>query len=272
MFIPKARILPGFSGLGYTLTTKFNLFKSHRSVVMSASSPPPGGISIAWFRIGDLRITDHEPLHQAISSGATTIIPFFCLDDRHLNSVPESLLQLPVTGPYRLAAILEAVHSLKTTLNELGSDLITSTGSTAETVEQLITAAVASTSSSSASPSHITLHYYPCVVDFDGRLGKYFEQEVTDSFLKAAAAQGIQAYVEPSTLGGGGGTSLLYLPKDISVIHSIARAAGGDETNSTNDQNDMLHTVVELLDQNPSMTEFRKLIQSTTPEIGRAHV
>lgn len=248
-----------------TLTTKSNLFTCRSKVIMSAS-PTQGGVSIAWFRIGDLRITDHEPLHQAISSSATkNVLPFFCLDDRSLlQPLPDSLLHLPATGPYRLAAILEAVHSLQIALRELGSDLIASTGNTAEALEHLVTAAA--TTADSCPPSHITLHYYPCLLDFNGKLGKEFENEVIEKFSQAAAAQEIPAQVHPCTLGGGGGTSLLYLPEDIAAIHSsTAGAAGHIEQNSNSEEGSVLNTVVQLLECKPSMTDFRKLIQTTTP-------
>jgi deoxyribodipyrimidine photolyase len=229
-----------------------------------SASPTHDGVSIAWFRIGDLRITDHEPLHEAISSIATkNIIPFFCLDHRLLQPLPDSLLHLPATGPYRLAAILEAVHSLQISLQDLGSDLITSTGNTAESLNHLVTTATAD--SSSRPPSHITLHYYPCLLDFDGTLGKKFENEVTETFLKAAAAQKIPAQVRPSTLGNGGGTSVLYLPEEIAAIHSTTAGTAG-HLNETlhSEEYSGVHAVVQLLESKPSMTEFRKIIQTTT--------
>lgn len=232
-------------------------------MIMSSASPTQGGVSIAWFRIGDLRLIDHEPLHEAISSAATkNIIPFFCLDDRLLKPVPDSLLHLPATGPYRLAAILEATHCLKVALQELGSDLITSTGNTAEALEHLVTATA--TADSSPPPSHITLHYYPCLLDFDGKLGKNFEKEVTDKFLQAAATQNIPARLQPCTLGGGGGTSLLHLPEEIAAIHSsTAGAARHIEKDSTSEEGNVLNSVVQLLESKPSMTDFRKVIQRT---------
>jgi DNA photolyase len=190
MSIAKARRGAGLPGLGHTLSTKLNLF-SRRNIIMSASQTQPGGVSIAWFRVGDLRLTDHEPLHQAITSGATNIIPFFCLDDRLLQPVPDSLLSLPATGPYRLAAVLEAVHSLRLSLNELGSNLVTTTGNTADAIEKIVNSAAASSSCAPLPPSHITLRYYPCLVGIDGKLGNEFEKEVSDRFLHAAAAQGV---------------------------------------------------------------------------------
>jgi deoxyribodipyrimidine photolyase len=264
MFITTARYAAGSPGLGHFCTSKVNLF-ARRSIIMSASQTKPGSVSVAWFRVGDLRLTDHEPLHQAIST-ANTIIPFFCLDDRLLQPPPDSLLQLPATGPYRLAAILEAVHSLKTSLHELGSELITTTGNTADALEHLVTTAITATTATSPSPSHITLHYYPCLLNFDGTLGKYFEKEVTERFLHAAAALGIPASVQPCTLGGGGGgTSLLYLPQDIHTIHSSITAGTARAAEGIVDNDRALQTVVELLENKPSMTDFRKLIQTTTP-------
>jgi deoxyribodipyrimidine photolyase len=215
---------------------------------MSASS---NQTAFLWFRVGDLRLTDHEPLHQAISS-ATNIIPFFCLDDRLLQPPSDSLLNLPATGPYRLAAILEAVDSLKKSLEELGSDLITSTGNTADALEHLLNTA-ATAASGEAPSTHVSLYYYPCLLDFNGKLGSDVEKEITDRFLQLSAAQGLSASLQPCTSGGGGGTSLLYVPEAIHSVH-------------TSDINEsILDTAVELLEQTSSMTDFRKLIQSTTP-------
>ena len=40
--------------------------------------------SVVWFRLGDLRILDHEPLHAAVEETSlrpTTLLPVFCLND-----------------------------------------------------------------------------------------------------------------------------------------------------------------------------------------------
>ena len=71
---------------------------------------------LVWFRPGDLRLADHEPLHtaaiclqsqlasrgQAAGQPAPLLLPFFCLDERQLAAAPHSLLGLPQLGPHRL--------------------------------------------------------------------------------------------------------------------------------------------------------------------------
>lgn len=79
----------------------------------AAASP---AAHLVWFRPGDLRLADHEPLHtaaiclqsQLASRGQTAgqpaplLLPFFCLDERQLAAAPHSLLGLPQLGPHRL--------------------------------------------------------------------------------------------------------------------------------------------------------------------------
>lgn len=79
----------------------------------AAASP---AAHLVWFRPGDLRLADHEPLHtaaiclqsqlasrgQAAGQPAPLLLPFFCLDERQLAAAPHSLLGLPQLGPHRL--------------------------------------------------------------------------------------------------------------------------------------------------------------------------
>ncbi len=107
-----------------------------------ASAGPSGGAAafaaaaaaatahLVWFRAGDLRLADHEPLHTAASclqiqsaKGSQAdgqpeplLLPFFCLDERQLAAALHSLLGLPQLGPHRLrcAAACFAVWNLCT--------------------------------------------------------------------------------------------------------------------------------------------------------------
>lgn len=86
----------------------------------SDSAAAAAAAHLVWFRPGDLRLTDHEPLHTAASflqsqlnsdspaggPPAPLLVPFFCLDERQLAAAPRSLLGLPQLGPHRLRCAL----------------------------------------------------------------------------------------------------------------------------------------------------------------------
>lgn len=89
------------------------------SVVAMAPVGAGGGTAAAtaathlvWFRPGDLRLADHEPLHTASSCLANRLtgadgqppllLPFCCLDERQLAAAERSQLGLPQLGPHRL--------------------------------------------------------------------------------------------------------------------------------------------------------------------------
>ncbi len=74
--------------------------------------------AIVWFR-RDLRIHDHPSL-AAAASGAETVVPFFCLDDRLLGGRHRS--------GARTQFMLEALADLDGALQELGSRLVVRRG------------------------------------------------------------------------------------------------------------------------------------------------
>ena len=74
---------------------------------------------LLWFR-NDLRLHDHEPLHQAISTGAQ-IIPVYCIDPRQFG---QTAFGFPKTGAFRGQFLLESVAALRQALQALGSDLV----------------------------------------------------------------------------------------------------------------------------------------------------
>lgn len=78
---------------------------------------------LVWYR-NDLRIHDHEPLYQALKTGAQ-VIPCYCFDPREYG---ETSYGFPKTGAYRAQFILESVADLRQTLKFLGSDLIVRSG------------------------------------------------------------------------------------------------------------------------------------------------
>lgn len=71
----------------------------------AATAAATATTALIWFRPGDLRLHDHEPLHSAAQNaqlhhGGSLLLPFACLDEREL--VPSGPLGLPRLGPHRL--------------------------------------------------------------------------------------------------------------------------------------------------------------------------
>jgi deoxyribodipyrimidine photo-lyase len=83
--------------------------------------------TIVWFR-RDLRISDHAPLHRAISRGA--VIPVFIFD--------RALLFHPETAVARVAFMLECLRSLDQDLRDHGGRLILRYGDPVEVLPNLI--------------------------------------------------------------------------------------------------------------------------------------
>ncbi|MBW4526900.1 MAG: DNA photolyase family protein [Phormidium tanganyikae FI6-MK23] len=83
--------------------------------------------TIVWFR-RDLRISDHAPLHRAVSRGA--VIPVFIFD--------RALLHHPETGSARVAFMLDCLRSLDEALRDRGGRLILRFGDPVEILPKLI--------------------------------------------------------------------------------------------------------------------------------------
>lgn len=205
--------------------------------------PDPNGITIAWLRIGDLRLTDHEPLYHAVSAG-DDVIPFFCLDDEMLNKGPRpDALGLPATGPHRLVALLYILRDLRSSLRSIGSDLIIATGSTEDTLQRLVTALLIDPGTrSGAGPAYLCLRYYTAVGD---PMNTRIEQRVEAAFSAAAAQREVPTRIDRYW----GHTT--HHPSDIAVIGcedayaTKCRCVGAD-----------LERVLELLSIHSTMTAF----------------
>lgn len=74
---------------------------------------------LIWYR-NDLRLHDHEPLHQAVTENAL-IIPVYCFDLRQFG---KTSFGFPKTGNFRGKFLLESVSELRRRLQSLGSNLI----------------------------------------------------------------------------------------------------------------------------------------------------
>lgn len=88
---------------------------------------------LIWFR-NDLRLHDHEPLHQALTEKAQ-VIPFYCFDARQFEKTSFGFAK---TGAFRTKFLLESVANLRQSLQELGSNLVIRQGMTEKIIIALV--------------------------------------------------------------------------------------------------------------------------------------
>lgn len=88
---------------------------------------------LIWYR-NDLRLHDHEPLHQAIQAKAAHLIPVYCFDSRQFG---QTAFGFPKTGAFRAQFLLESVADLRRSLQALGSDLVIRQGQPEVVIPQL---------------------------------------------------------------------------------------------------------------------------------------
>ncbi|WP_024545166.1 DASH family cryptochrome [Picosynechococcus sp. NKBG15041c] len=87
---------------------------------------------LLWYR-RDLRLHDHQPLHQALRAQGQ-IFPFYCFDPREFG---KTQLNLPKTGSFRGQFLREAVQDLRDNLRGKGSHLIVRQGKPEILIPQL---------------------------------------------------------------------------------------------------------------------------------------
>jgi deoxyribodipyrimidine photo-lyase len=86
--------------------------------------------TLVWFRVGDLRISDHAPLHSAVGRG--DVIPLFVLEPH---------LFAPVRArraPHRMQFWLDSLHGLAAGLKERGSRLVVLEGRSLEVIPRSV--------------------------------------------------------------------------------------------------------------------------------------
>ena len=88
---------------------------------------------LVWFR-NDLRLHDHEPLSYALSEDRP-VIPLYCVDPRHFNTV---WWDLPKTGPFRARFLLESLNDLRASLEAKGSSLVVREGRPEDVIPKLV--------------------------------------------------------------------------------------------------------------------------------------
>jgi deoxyribodipyrimidine photo-lyase len=83
---------------------------------------------LVWYR-NDLRLHDHEPMHQAVRS-AEQVFPLYCFDPRQFG---QTAFGFAKTGAFRAQFLLESLADLRRSLQSCNSNLILRHG-TPETV------------------------------------------------------------------------------------------------------------------------------------------
>ncbi len=89
---------------------------------------------LIWYR-NDLRLHDHEPIHQALAQQAT-IIPVYCFDPRQFG---QTAFGFAKTGAFRAQFLLESLADLRQSLQALGSDLVLRWGQPEQVIPALAT-------------------------------------------------------------------------------------------------------------------------------------
>ena len=85
--------------------------------------------TIVWFRGKDLRLSDHEPLSNALASGE--VIPLFVLDPAIF--APKRAREIP----HRIQFLLDSLHALEQELEARGSRLVVVSGRSTEVIPRL---------------------------------------------------------------------------------------------------------------------------------------
>ncbi|KAL4856395.1 Cryptochrome DASH [Chlorella vulgaris] len=260
----------------------------------AAMAAPRGGkgaaaarpAALVWFR-SDLRVTDHEPLFRAaadlqsaLEQHGALLLPFFCLDSREL--APRAgeaaagggtVLGIPQLGPHRLRLLLEGCASLRTSLQQLGSNLLWQQGSPEALVGRLVALAAA------AGTTRLALHHHTQ----PGAEALGIEGKVAAAFAAAAAAHGnVHTYWGatlyhpedlpwqlwlPDSDGGGGtgtGSTSSRLPGTSSSRSGTADASsnGVDGSREGFQQEEWQQRCICL----PGvMSDFRKAVQAHAP-------
>jgi deoxyribodipyrimidine photo-lyase len=82
---------------------------------------------LIWYR-NDLRLHDHQPLHQALKKALkkeAVVIPVYCFDPRQFGQTPFGFAK---TGAFRAQFLRQSVADLRHSLESLGSNLIVRQG------------------------------------------------------------------------------------------------------------------------------------------------
>jgi deoxyribodipyrimidine photo-lyase len=123
---------------------------------------------IIWYR-NDLRIHDHEALHEALKAKAVPI-PVYCFDPRQFG---ETSFGFPKTGAFRAKFLLESVANLRENLRSLGSDLIIRIGHPEQVISEI-----------AKSVSATTVHWHEEVTSEELKVDQVLYQELKGLGIK----------------------------------------------------------------------------------------
>lgn len=87
---------------------------------------------LIWYRT-DLRLHDHQPLHQALQQQAI-VIPVYCFDPRQFGQTEFGFAK---TGPFRAQFLQESIIALRQSLQAIGSNLIVRCGLPEQVIPEL---------------------------------------------------------------------------------------------------------------------------------------
>lgn len=88
---------------------------------------------LIWYR-NDLRLHDHEALHEALRAQAE-VVPLYCFDPRQFGQTSFGFAK---TGPFRAQFLLESVADLRQSLQHRGSDLVVRQGEPEQVIPTLV--------------------------------------------------------------------------------------------------------------------------------------
>ncbi len=89
--------------------------------------------ALVWIR-NDLRVRDHEPLRHA-ADHFDRVVPVYCFDPRHFGP---TMFDFPKTGAIRARFLRESVEDLRTSLRDLGNDLVVRLGRPEDVLPTLV--------------------------------------------------------------------------------------------------------------------------------------
>lgn len=92
-----------------------------------------GSTAIVWFR-NDLRVSDHEPLHEACKN-FDHVIPLYIYDERFW--AKSRVANIPCFSGHRFQFLTGCLENLRETLKEIGGDLIVRKGKPEEIIPAL---------------------------------------------------------------------------------------------------------------------------------------
>lgn len=215
-----------------------------------AAGLAPQHAALVWLR-QDLRLTDHEPLTAASASDTQWLLPFFCLDEqdlqqRQLLHLPDGGLGTPALGPHRLRALLQALASLRSDLQALGSDLLFGQGMPERLVAQLVGLAAAPGSAVVSVSLHA--HMMPG--------SAALEDAVAAGFQEAAKAAGLHSSVHWCW------DRTLYHPDDLHAA-GFGGASTQEEQRQQSPTPERINRDAQRFASLPEvMTQFRKAVQT----------